>query len=101
MKLEMFAIYDSAAGCYRSPMFFQSAGLAIRAFGDAVKDDNPKNELHVHAGDFYLRRIGEFEDTTGAIAPLEAPQTLITGDQCLAEQQSVTDADYHQAGGTA
>lgn len=85
MNIKMFAIYDSQAACYRSPMFFKTDGLAVRAFSDAVQDKNEQNELHRHAGDFSLRHVGSFDDATGEIFP-ETPRQIISGDQCVAEQ---------------
>lgn len=85
MKLEMYAIYDSAARAFRAPMFMKSAGLAVRAFTDAV--NSPDTELNAHPGDFSLARVGTFEDDSGVVIPEEmGPHTITTARQCINDQ---------------
>lgn len=62
-KLSVYAIYDMAVGAYLPPFYSRSSGEAIRSFTDACNQkDSP---FYKHASDFYLTRIGEFDDASG------------------------------------
>lgn len=66
MRLEIFAVFDSAAGCFNRPFFLPSKGVAIRSFTDEVNRDAPDNSLFHHASDFTLHSFGVFDDNTGS-----------------------------------
>lgn len=63
MKLKLFAIYDRALTAYMQPFGAQSAGAAIRAFGDGVND--PAHVMNKHPEDYELWYLGDFDDQTG------------------------------------
>lgn len=67
MKLKAYSIYDSKGTIFNAPFFQHNAGLALRAFADLAND--PQSTLFRHAGDFVLYEVGEFDDTTGLLAP--------------------------------
>lgn len=56
-------------------------GQAMRGFIDTVKDD--KSMFHVHPEDFTLVRLGDYDDTLGALLPLAVPLVLMTASQAL------------------
>lgn len=68
MKLKMFAIFDTKAGCYSTPFFMQNKGLAIRAMQDMAMDN--RTVINKHPADFVLFLLGEFDDNTGVIEKL-------------------------------
>lgn len=76
MKTKIFAVYDSAVGCYMQPFFMQSKGQAIRAWMDTVND--PKTQFHAHPADFTLFELGDYDEETGILTNLPAKLSLGT-----------------------
>lgn len=74
MKLEIFAVYDSAVQAFMQPFFSPSKGAALRALTDAVND--PKHEYAKHSGDYSLFKLGSFDDNSGLFDT--APPEVIT-----------------------
>lgn len=75
MKVKMFAVRDAKAEAFLQPMFFQSKGLAVRAFADAANDVG--HNFCKHAEDFTLFELGEWDDESGVFTQL--PQPLAIG----------------------
>lgn len=65
MKLQIFAVFDSATAQYGTPMFLISAGQAVRSFSDEVNRRAPDNQLSTHAKDFSLHVLGSFDTESG------------------------------------
>ena len=63
MKLKIYSVYDSKAQAYLQPFYMPSRGAALRAWGDAVNDNN--GQFKKHAGDYSLFELGEFNDENG------------------------------------
>lgn len=64
-ELVICCIHDSKAEAYMSPFVMRSDAEAIRAFGDAVsKGGSPISD---HPEDFFLYRIGSFDQLSGEI----------------------------------
>ena len=70
MKLLAFSIYDSKAEAYIIPFFAPTTGIAIRNFATAAMD--PNHQFHIHAGDYTLFEIGEFDQQTGQLTKRDA-----------------------------
>lgn len=87
MLTKVFAVYDSKAEAFLSPMFFQTRGLALRAFTAAASDE--KHNFFKFAGDYTLFEIGEFDERSGDIKMFEAKVNLGTALQ-LADRQPLT-----------
>lgn len=68
MKLNAYCIYDVKAGAYLAPYFLRSDGEALRSFGDCAND--PGHQIHRHAEDYILYRIGTFDDGRGCMEQL-------------------------------
>lgn len=66
--MKVFSVFDLKAGAFLPPFFFQSIGLAIRAFTDVVND--AKSSVARYPGDFTLYQIGEFDEVKGVLTPL-------------------------------
>jgi len=75
MKLNIYSIFDSAAGAYTRPFFLQSDAQAIRTFTDIASDAD--HEIGKHPEDYALCRIGIFNDADAKLTP-ESVETLIT-----------------------
>ena len=65
MKLVVYSIRDSKSEIFSQPMYMVTPGVAIRMFGDEV--GNPNSNLNKHPEDFALFRLGQFDDSTGAL----------------------------------
>lgn len=57
------ALYDEKTQAYFGLHESPTAGHAIRAFGDHVK--NPSSPMNRHPGDYKLYKLGEFDATSG------------------------------------
>lgn len=77
MILNLYAIYDTKAAAYVSPFFEVNNAVAMRRFEDLVND--PRSPIAKHSEDYILFGIGQFDDSTGVIAPLPAPVNLVVG----------------------
>ena len=64
-----FSVYDSKAGFYMAPFFFQSTAEGIRAFFDAAND--PQTAISKHPEDYTLFELGAFDDQTGVFTQHE------------------------------
>lgn len=71
MKLEMMAIYDSAAKAFLPPFCVASEALAIRQFR-VLGEKQPDHDFVKFADQYVLFRVGEFENEFGVIEPCPA-----------------------------
>lgn len=71
--LQMFAIYDKKTQTYRAPFFCHHEIEAHRAFIQAR--DSTNSELSRFPGDFELRYVGVFDESTGQHS-LEMARTI-------------------------
>jgi len=76
MTKVLCSIFDCKAEVWSVPQCFMRNGEAIRAFEDAVNSDTQYGK---HAEDFTLFAIGEFNELSGEIVALSAPQALERG----------------------
>lgn len=72
--MKIFAVYDSKAEAYLQPFFARTDGVALRMFGQAAQDE--QHDFSKHAADYTLFCLGEFDEYTGKIAPLDALYNL-------------------------
>ena len=75
MKLQIVAVFDSAAQAYSTPAFVSATGLAVRQLSSDVNraSDAP---IFTNPDDFELYHLGEFDDETGIIFSLSSPILL-------------------------
>lgn len=76
MILKIYTVYDSKVEAYLRPFFMQSRGEAIRAFTDAVNDQN--TQFNKHPEDFTLFELGMYDDQNGGIEMHTAKVSLGT-----------------------
>jgi hypothetical protein len=76
-KLLVFAVFDSKAEVYGTPIFFGSRGLAIRSFDQECNRE--ESQIFKYPGDFTLFQIGEYDQDTGLLTPLSSHTSLGTG----------------------
>lgn len=77
MKLEAYAVHDSAVGAYNAPMFFRSRGEAVRSFQDACSD--PKAGFRSHADHYSFFHVGGFDMSSGEFTVLAAGPERVCG----------------------
>lgn len=68
------SIYDSAVKAYLQPFFQRTRGEALRSFRAAVNEEG--HNFQVHAADYTLFVIGEFDEDTGKLIPYDTPDNL-------------------------
>lgn len=88
MKIEIVAMYDSAAQMFGRPFFVQTVGIAIRSFSDEIQRQAPDNDLFKHPDDFTLYHLGAFDDSLGAFSLPEQPVMLIRGKDLATKLES-------------
>lgn len=74
MIINAYSVYDSKAEAYMQPIFYKTEGEALRAFSNAC--NLPEHPFHANAEDFTLFHIGDFDDSTGLMAPFTTPKPL-------------------------
>lgn len=80
MKFKVLAIRDRAADLFSQPMFFQSIGAGIRAFGDEVKRVHENNNLNKHPEDFDLYHVATWDDEIGEFEQMRPQQVAVGKD---------------------
>ncbi len=75
--MKICTIYDAKAEAYMQPMFFQSAGQAVRSFSDVVNDKS--HAIGQHPEDYTMFCVGEWDERSGKIEVLTAPVSLAHG----------------------
>lgn len=83
-KFVICVIRDSAADGFGLPVFFKTAGVAVRTFIDEVNRAAEDNALYRHPSDHTLWSLGEYDMATGEFH-LEKPRQLSRG-QDVAEK---------------
>lgn len=71
---KIFSVYDSKSEAYGMPMFLRSVAEAIRSFTDAANSSD--SMLAKHPADFTLFELGEYDQLSGVLTPLNTPRSL-------------------------
>lgn len=72
MKLLVMSVFDEKATVYGTPIFVPNRGVAVRSFSDAVQESG--SQFAKHAGDYKLYCLGEFDNVSGELIKLSAPE---------------------------
>lgn len=75
MLLKIYSIRDTKGEVFNTPFFQKTHGEAERNFRQLVSDE--KSLVSKYPLDFNLYYIGEYDDQTGKIEPLTAPQHIM------------------------
>lgn len=78
-KYILCCVRDSVADVYGNPFCTQSTGMAVRSFTDQVNRVDAENPMHMHAEDFALFEVGEFDNETCEFNLLPRPRQLVLG----------------------
>lgn len=84
MKLNIYSIYDSAAGSYMNPFVMQSDAQALRAFTDIATD--AEHDIGKHPEDYSVWYIGQFHQIKGELVS-ENRECLATAMECVASSR--------------
>lgn len=68
MILQIFAVYDQKSHAFASPFYLAHVDLAKRAFAEAA--NTPGHSLAKYPEDFFLYRLGTWNDETSEFSPL-------------------------------
>lgn len=85
--LKIFAIYDKKVAIYRYPHFHQNIQDAVRQFQQEVK--NPQNPLSQYPEDFDLYQIGQFDETTANIVPVQPAFYIESAINLIPKEQKI------------
>lgn len=83
MKIQIFAVRDSALKAFAQPMFMPTIGVALRMFTDEVNRQDPNNALNKHPEDYELYHLGEFDDELGQFDEGMAQKSILRGKDAL------------------
>lgn len=75
MQLKMYSIRDAKGAFYHAPFYKRSHGEAERDFAALVRD--PKSQLSQFPEDYDLFYVGNYDDQTGLVKPLETPHHVV------------------------
>jgi hypothetical protein len=72
MIKQVYSFHDSKVCVYHPPMVLLNDGEARRLASDCVND--AQTPMSRHPADFRLVRLGEYDDNSGTLIPLSAPE---------------------------
>lgn len=75
MLVKMFAVYDSKAEAYMMPQYYNTAGLAERAFTQAV--NTADTQFFSCPEDFTLFELGTYDDHGAVFDIYAAPVCVV------------------------
>lgn len=75
MDIFVYAVFDSKAEAFGTPMFLLTKGMALRGFSDACAD--PASPMAKHPEDYVLHQIGTYEQNSGKLSPLPQPLFVV------------------------
>ncbi len=90
MKLNIYSIYDTAAGLYSRPFFCQSDAEALRMFSDLSVD--AEHPVGKHPEDYMIFRLGIFDDNKGTVLD-EDNECLATALEQVAKSRTVDERE--------
>jgi len=85
MQLKIFSIRDQKSEVFNQPFLKKTHGEAERDFRSVVNDD--KSTINKYPEDFDLYYIGDYDDNSGKLMPLDTPQHVIKAISCLTKEQ--------------
>jgi len=78
--LKMYCLRDNKAEAFHPPFYKHTHGEAERDFTTLTKDE--KSMVNQYPDDFDLYYVGEYDQSTGKVKPLDTPQHIIKAVQC-------------------
>lgn len=78
MNAGLYAVQDSVSGVFHPPFVAPTPGTAERFILDMVMQAG--HPYQMHPGDYFLWRVGEYDNTQGLVIPC-VPERLLCLDQ--------------------
>jgi len=72
MIQKMYSVRDAKSEIFHPPFFQKTHGEAERTFHKLCNDE--KSSMFIYPEDYDLYYVGEYDDNTGKLAPLDTPQ---------------------------
>lgn len=72
----VYSVFDVKAEAFLQPFFCLTEGQAMRSFVDVANDRG--HPMCVHAEDYSLFFLGEFDESNGMLVPGQAPKLVAT-----------------------
>jgi hypothetical protein len=85
MQLKVYSLRDSKSEIFNAPFYKHTHGEAERDFKSLVNDE--KSMVNKYPEDYDLYHLGEYDDNTGKITPLDTPQHLCKAVQLINQVQ--------------
>lgn len=85
MTRKIYSIRDQKSEAFGPPFYKATHGEAERDFTQIVNDE--KSTIKKFPEDFDLYHLGEYDDLTGLIKPLDTPQHIIKAIQLVQVQK--------------
>jgi hypothetical protein len=77
VKVMIYSVYDSKAEAFMLPQFYQTKGIAIRAFVEAVNTEG--TPFNKYPADFTMFELGSFEDNECKFEVYDTPKSIGLG----------------------
>jgi len=82
--LKICTVRDRAVDAFGQPIFVNALGAAIRSFSDEI--NRTGSTFNQHPEDYDLYEIGEYNDQTAQIFPLNLPRQIAIGKDCVRKE---------------
>lgn len=79
----LYSIFDVKASKYGPIISFQNDNTAIRSFMEMLISGDKNSLLALYPTDYLLYCVGSFDQDTGLVTSLPAPQHVISGLECI------------------
>lgn len=90
MNMNIYTIYDEKAKAYLLPFFMQNDAMAKRVFAECAND--PTHMFCKHSSDYFLHRIGTYDDQTATIDSTVSTN-LMCANQLMFATSTITEED--------
>lgn len=84
MTKQIFTLYDKKGQIYTTPFFMLQIGEATRALDGIV--NNQQTQVAQYPDDYALYKIGELDDHTGKLTPLDVPEFVAEASQYVRKE---------------
>ena len=75
--IKVYTILDKVAGIYSNPFYLKSNAVALREISYLINEEKQPNMFNTNIKDKALYCLGDFNEETGIIKPLDKPEFII------------------------
>lgn len=77
MKIKVYCVFDVVAEIHMAPFVASLDAVASRSFATCVNDE--RHAFYSNPADYFLVKIGEFDQTSGVLEAFEVPRRVCSG----------------------